>query len=152
MILLLVGSNYATFIITRKDNLKNINQLKTELSDIRKRYEEMGNNNTQIEEKIDVVKNEIDTQEQENMTNEDLNRKIECLELVKKTPETGNMRYIGIDIVGYFNDAKEHYDLVQKGEYRRKDDDEENRAEKETAIREYNEAKVLYDEYSRRCQ
>lgn len=149
---LFIGSNYVTFKLTQANYLKNINQLKTELGDIRKMYEEMGNNNTQINEKIDNIEERVNLEEQKIMTNEELSRKIECLELVKKTPETGNMMYIGVDIVGYYNNAKEHYDAVQRGDFRREGDEEDNRVEKEDAIKEYNEAKVLYDEYSRLCQ
>lgn len=75
-----------------------------------------------------------------------------CLELIKKTPDTGNMKYIGTDIVGYYKDAKDHYEKVQAGEYRGDGGKEDNQGEIDSATKEYNEAKTLYDKYMSQCK
>lgn len=83
--------------------------------------------------------------------NEDITNKVMCLELVKKTPDRGNMSYINIDIVGFYNDAKQHYDELQAGKYTR-EDEEDNKAEIEFWTELYNESKPLYEEYLKLCK
>ena len=100
------------------------------------------------EEKITDIEsvNEKNTQDNEETAN-----KIMCLELVKKTPQSGDARYIGIDIVGYYNKALDRYNEVKGGKYQREDDPEDNKAELESVTKWYNEAKPLYEEYARKC-
>jgi len=75
----------------------------------------------------------------------------ECAELIKKTPKRGNAKYIGISIVEYFKDIENQYEKVKNGEFKRKGDPQDNQAEFEFVEELYNEAKPLYEEYSKKC-
>lgn len=84
--------------------------------------------------------------------NAELEKKIECLELVKKTPERGNARYIGISIAGYWEWVVEDYsNIVIDNKCTRPDDTEDCDAEKKYYQELYEEAKPLYERYHSSC-
>lgn len=90
--------------------------------------------------------------EENSYNNDETAKKIMCLELVKKTPDSGPGRYIGTDIIGYYKEAKERYDSIQQGDYSRNGDKEDNLAEKKFWTDIYNKAKPLYENYIKLCQ
>lgn len=82
---------------------------------------------------------------------ERLNRRITCQSLITKTPQTGNMQWMNKNIVEFYKQAATRYDEVKAGDYARKDDKDDNAAELKSVRENYEEAKVLYDQYIAQC-
>jgi hypothetical protein len=112
--------------------------IKARLSNIEKLTEDLGNS--------DIETKKVASEEQDV-----LNDKIDCLELIKKTPERGPQSYIGINIINYYKFVSEHYQKVQNGEFSREDAVEDNEAELKFYTELYNESKPMYDNYINKC-
>jgi hypothetical protein len=78
----------------------------------------------------------------------ELERKINCLELAKITPDRGPGEWINIDIVGFYQETLRRYNKVKTNPSRPEEQDLEI-SFYETLIA---EAKPLYDEYLEQCE
>ncbi|MBT6691619.1 hypothetical protein HOB10_04780 [Candidatus Parcubacteria bacterium] len=78
--------------------------------------------------------------------NSELEKKIYCLELIKKTPSWGHSSYINTDIVNFYEDAKERWTACQADPGTC--DYPGMPAKWETA---FNESQPLYTKYMEEC-
>jgi len=102
-----------------------------------------------VEEAVQILANQLDTVLDRlgviESKQSDLEKKVYCLELIKKTPEWGNSAYVNKDIVKFYEDAKKQLELFQTDPSL----DYPGMLEKfQNAV---NEAEPLYTKYIQEC-
>jgi hypothetical protein len=116
---------------------------------------ELENSNQQYKNRIQELEN---NQNAENLKNEEqaknyqneldnINLKIECAELKRKTPDFGPGEYINIDIVGYYNYVKSQLKEAEKDPKK----DENTKADLSFWKKAVDQATPLYNNYINKC-
>ena len=97
-----------------------------------------------VEEAVQILANEIDNLMKRVLF---LEKKVDCLELVKITPDMGPQEWINIDIRGFYKTSLKRFEEWQSNPSRT----EEQQSEIIFWQRLVNEAKPLYEDYIGKC-
>lgn len=123
----------------------NLNSVKQELQSSNNQVEILLN---QIKEKDTQINNLKKGNDKTQDKLSELDKKVKCQELIKKTPEGGLAGYIGVDIEKYYNATKKRLEEVRTSSGNPEDID----AEVKFFESKLAEAKPMYDKYIKECK